>query len=256
MVATSFWALLWGFVGLLIATPLTVCLVVIGRASWRRWRSWTCCSAADRRCCRRRRSTSGRWRGAPPRWCRRRASRSPPTSRAEYYDHVALPGAGAGACGTGLRDALELERLDPVHEQIGVLLEALAPERCAPPRRAGARGRRTGAILCLPARGDLDDLAATMAVQALREAGFGARAAPNTILDNVAADKEPDFSRACGCAAFRCSRTAPSVAAIRFFVRRMQRKMTGAIVVVGLWGAVRPTRRCCQRCARRATRRT
>ena len=29
--ATTFWAFLWGPVGLLIATPLTVCLVVIGR---------------------------------------------------------------------------------------------------------------------------------------------------------------------------------------------------------------------------------
>ena len=31
IVATAFWAFLWGPVGLLLATPLTVCLVVIGR---------------------------------------------------------------------------------------------------------------------------------------------------------------------------------------------------------------------------------
>jgi len=30
-VATLFWTLLWGPVGLLLATPLTVCLVVLGR---------------------------------------------------------------------------------------------------------------------------------------------------------------------------------------------------------------------------------
>ncbi len=31
IVATAFWAFLWGPVGLLLATPLTVCLVVVGR---------------------------------------------------------------------------------------------------------------------------------------------------------------------------------------------------------------------------------
>jgi predicted PurR-regulated permease PerM len=31
VVSTLFWALLWGPIGLLLATPLTVCLVVLGR---------------------------------------------------------------------------------------------------------------------------------------------------------------------------------------------------------------------------------
>ena len=39
ILATTFWAFLWGPVGLLIATPLTVCLVVIGRMS-SRWLFW------------------------------------------------------------------------------------------------------------------------------------------------------------------------------------------------------------------------
>ena len=31
VVATLFWALVWGPIGLLLATPLTVCLVVLGK---------------------------------------------------------------------------------------------------------------------------------------------------------------------------------------------------------------------------------
>ena len=37
--SAAFWTFLWGPVGLLLATPLTVCLVVIG-GTWRRWPSW------------------------------------------------------------------------------------------------------------------------------------------------------------------------------------------------------------------------
>ncbi len=232
LVATSFWTLLWGFVGLLIATPITVCLVVMGRNVAALafldvlFGSGSPLLPAETFY---QRALEGRSLALLP------AAREQITasSQAEYFDHVAIP-ALALAVRDGLRHHAAPEASDPVHEQISLLLEALAADPVTPP--AAGAWQAEGAILCLPARGDFDDLAAQMAVHALREAGFGARAVPNTILDNVAADKEPDFSKLRLCC-LSVLEDGASAAAIRFFIRRMQRKMTGATVVVGLWGA-------------------
>lgn len=231
LVATSFWTLLWGFVGLLIATPLTVCLVVLGRNVGALafldvlFGSESPLLPAETFY---QRALEGRSLGLL------RAAQQQITdgSRAEYYDRVALPGLVL-AQRNRAADGLEFDQLDPVHAQVQALLEALSPTEVS---AGGAAWGRDGAILCLPARGSLDDLAATMAVQSLREAGFGAEVVPNTILDNAPATDEPEFAglRLCCLSVLE---EGTGVAAIRFFVRRMQRTMPGAVIVVGLWGA-------------------
>ena len=245
IVATSFWALLWGFVGLLIATPLTVCLVVIGRhvgalafldvllgSGSPLLPSETFYQ----------RALEGRSTALVPAALHQIAT----SSRAEYYDRVALPGLVL-AQRDRVRDALEFERLESVHAQVAGMLEALAPEHAATDKAAienaasekagkGGAWQRAGSILCIPGRGNLDDLAATMAVQSLREAGFGARAERNSMLDNAPAGQEPDFADLRMCCLSVIADGA-GVAGIRFFVRRMQRKMPDAVIVVGLWGA-------------------
>jgi predicted PurR-regulated permease PerM len=232
LVATSFWTLLWGFVGLLMATPLTVCLVVMGRNVPALafldvlFGSGSPLLPAETFY---QRALEGRSLALLPAAREQIAS----GSRAEYYDRVALP-ALALAVSDALRHHALPEASEPVHQQITSLIEALAPEPAAP--TAGGAWQEDGAIVCLPARGDFDDLAAEMAVQALCEAGFGARTAGNTILDNVAADQEPDFSKLRLCC-LSVLEDGASAASIRFFVRRMQRKMHGAAIVVGLWGA-------------------
>ncbi len=234
LVATSFWALIWGFVGLLIATPLTVCLVVIGRnvaslafldvlfgsespllpgeTFYQRaleGRSMALLAAAR--------------------------VQIAANSRADYYDHVALPGLVL-AQRDQLVDSDEIERLDPVHEQVVSLLAALAPDPAAERPLVAPGWQQQDAVLCLPARGPLDDLAATMTAQAMVEAGFGATAVPNTVLDNVPSDGERDFSTLRLCCLSVLEEGA-SVASIRFFAGRMQRKMPGALLVIGLWRA-------------------
>lgn len=235
LVATSFWTLIWGFVGLLIATPLTVCLVVLGRnVSALAFLDVLFGSGSPLLPSETfyQRALEGRSMAllGPAR------EQITETSRAEYYDRVAVP-ALCMAVRDSLRHNATPEASDPVHEQITALVEALAPENGSEdgPATTGP-WQNDDAILCLPARGDFDDLAAVMAVQTLREAGFGARAVPNTILDNAPPGQEPDLSRLRVCC-LSVIEDGASAAAIRFFVRRMQRKMAGAVVVVGLWGA-------------------
>ena len=75
-----------------------------------------------------------------------------------------------------------------------------------------------------------------MAVQCLVEAGFGAAVAANTVLDNAPDGQEADMAQVRLCCLSVIEEGA-SVAAVRFFVRRIQRKMPQAGIVVGLWGA-------------------
>jgi predicted PurR-regulated permease PerM len=73
IVATAFWAFLWGPLGLLLATPLTVCLVVLGRHVSQL--EFLEVMLGDRPpLLPRRASTSGRWRATPTALCSRRAA--------------------------------------------------------------------------------------------------------------------------------------------------------------------------------------
>lgn len=225
LVATSFWTLLWGFVGLLIATPLTVCLVVIGR-------NVAALAFLDVLF-----GSESPLLPAETFYQRALEGRSlallkaaklhvEENSRADYFDHVALPGLVLAQQDRG--DDPDL--IDPIHQQFHLLLEGLAPESLP----GAGLWQRDGAILCLPARGDFDDLAAAMAVQSLREAGFGAVTTPNTMLDKSPADPAIALPHLCCLSVVEDS---ASFATIRFFVLRIQQKMPGSEIVVCLWGA-------------------
>ena len=92
-----------------------------------------------------------------------------------------------------------------------------------------------GSVLCIPGRGQLDDLAAATAVQAMQRAGFGARQDGNAVL---APSSSADLSaeRLCCLSVLEQGSTAAS---IRYFVRRAQKRMPEAAVVIGLWHADR-----------------
>ncbi len=237
IVATAFWALLWGPVGLLLATPLTVCLVVIGRHVGplaffdvifgdgppllpaetfyqRALEGKAAVLLADAR--------------------RHLADRS----LADFYDHIALPGL-ALAQSDRARDALAFERLEAVHGLVEGLLAALPRRvRDVPHEPASAlpdAWRQAGAVVCIPGRGQLDDLAATMAVQVMARAGFGAVAEANMALGaNAAMTVDAGRVRLCCLSVLE---DGSSVSAIQYFIRRIQKRMPDAQVVVGLWHA-------------------
>lgn len=239
IVATAFWALLWGPIGLLIATPLTVCLVVIGRHV--EALAFLDVMLGDNAPLEPpetfyQRALEGQATMLVPAARRRIAT----SSLTDYYDAVALPGLALAQADL-VRDTLAFERLEAIHTQIDALLtrlvqagpgeggHAAAASPPAPPWRA------PGAVVCIPGRGQLDDLAATMAVQALQAAGFGAATHSNIAL-GASTDADLSGTRLCCLSVLE---DGSSVPAIRYFIRRIEKRMPGAAIVVGLWHAER-----------------
>ncbi len=252
IVATAFWALLWGPIGLLIATPLTVCLVVMGRHV--EALSFLDIILGDKPPLEPpetfyQRALEGRGMALAPDARKRIAA----SSFVDYCDRVALPGL-ALAQGDLARDDSAFERLDAIHGQIGALLVKVRVDAVRERARLKAKApadepqggmkkplptywRDHDAIVCVPGRGQLDDLAALMAVHALRDAGFGAYGEANLVL-NAREAMPPRLAGARLCC-LSILEEGSTAASIRYFIRRVQRQMPGATVVVGLWHADR-----------------
>ena len=233
IVATAFWALLWGPIGLLIATPLTVCLVVVGRhVEDLQFLDILLGDGAPLEASETfyQRALEGQATGLFPQAKRRIAA----TSLTDYFDEVALPGLALAQADLA-RDALAFERLEDIHNQIDGLLVRLGSEggtaSDGPTAPIASEWRHPGAILCIPGRGQLDDLAAAMAAQALEAAGYAAELAPNIVL-GAGDGRDLAGVRLCCLSVLQAGN---SVSGIRYFIRRMQKRMPGATVVVGLW---------------------
>ena len=231
IISTAFWAFMWGPVGLLIATPLTVCLVVGGRHI--EALSFMHVLLGDASPLEPAETFYQRALEANQMELVKQARADiARTSRAEYFDHVGLPGLALAQADLS-RDALAFDRLEAIHAQIQALLTTLdTPQRdestAAPPP---PEWQTEGAVMCIPGRGQLDDLATTMTVQTFRTEGFGARTVANADLGSVAAANDSLTRLCCICALDGGS----SATSIRLFIRRLQRRMPHAAIVVCLW---------------------
>jgi len=231
VLSTAFWAFLWGPVGLLIATPLTVCLVVIGRHVPQL--AFVDVALGSGPPLAPQETFYQRALEGDARELRAQALRVVGlASQVEYYDQVALRGLALMQADLA-RDAVTFERLEAIHAMVEMLLSGLAPA-IAPRAMAWSE---PGAILCLPARGPLDDLAATMAAQLLAAEGFGAATAANQVLSpGQGAALDLGAVRMC---CLSVMQAGSSASAIRYLTRRIQKQMPGAAIVVGLWHADR-----------------
>ena len=242
ILSAAFWAFLWGPVGLLIATPLTVCLVVIGRhveslaflnimlgdspplEPEETFYQRALEGHAKELVAQARKAVGG-------------------SSLAQYYDQVAMRGLALAQADLS-RDTLAFERLEAIHRQIEALLSLLAggpgagaQGRAAPP---GPEWQAEGAVVCIPGRGQLDDLAATMAVQVLQDAGFAAWRESNAVLGAGRGElgrKEPGRLGNARLCCLSVLEQGSSASGIRYLLRRIQRQMPHAAVVVCLWHA-------------------
>ena len=236
ILSAAFWAFLWGPIGLLLSTPVTVCLVVVGR--YVEPLAFLDVMLGDRPPL------------EPPETFYQRALEGNAkelaaqarkvineTSLAEYYDRVAMRGLALAQADLS-RDALAFERLEAIHRQIDALLAGLAQTEHSDASAGQAlppEWQATDAVVCIPGRGQLDDLAAAMAMQVLRVAGFGARVESNSILGaGRAAEANLAGVRLCCLSVLE---QGSSASGIRYLLRRIERQMPNAAVVVCLWHA-------------------
>jgi predicted PurR-regulated permease PerM len=258
VVSATFWTLLWGPVGLVLATPITICLVVMGRHVERL--EFLHVLLGDEPPL------------SPPEMFYQRMLAGDPVEEAEraekllkeqplasYYDAVALKGLKLAQYDLA-RGALDDERVEKIKATVFELIEDLTdddepvPERADDAKRseaaaeaASGAGRQTasregsehdvgprarGALLCVAARSGLDEAAAGMLVQLLGRCGLGAR------LEGATAHSASNIFRldtsnvAVVCVS--CLDDA-SPAHIRYVVRRLRRKMPSAVILLGCW---------------------
>ena len=174
VLAAIFWTTLWGPVGLLLATPLTVCLVVLGRYVPQLEFLDVLLG-------------NGPVLSPPARIYQRLLARDPDEAAqaademagerpvAEVYDAAVIPALRL-AEDDRARGALDQTTLDAVRDGVEGLAEYFAdPAAVDPPEDAPAPATR---VLCIAARSTLDEAAALLLADLLGRGGVPAEALP------------------------------------------------------------------------------
>ena len=242
ILATSFWAFLWGPVGLLLSTPLTVCLVVLGRhVDGLRFLD---IMFGDRSPLRPEevfyRAALAGDEAALVRQAEHHLRR-PGATLAGWCDEVVLRGL-AIAQADWSREVLQAEQADDIRRHVEAVLAGFDPAADTPAVGAAAGHapapdgwQDDGVVLCIAGQGPFDRLAASAAALVLRSHGFGARAEPNSLLEAAGLDRLD----AC-CTRFGLLSVLPggsSASSVRYLMRRLQRALPEARTAIALWHA-------------------
>ncbi len=242
IVAAVFWTWLWGPLGLVLATPLTVCLVVMGRHIPRL--SFLGVLLSDEEPL------------TPAEDCYHRLitvgdqdetelvdDYLKENSLAALYDSVLVPVISTAE--TDARDGrLDPEQLADVRESLRVILDDLAmrpaasdhikEEQIEAAHRPNAAPAAACRVYCVPARAERDEFAGAMLTQLLREQSFSARNASATLsaADLLGMLDAEHSDIAC------ISVVAPStVIHARFLCTKLRARFPALKIIVGLWGA-------------------
>ncbi|TNC14141.1 AI-2E family transporter [Methylobacterium terricola] len=266
LVSALFWTWLWGPVGLLLSTPLTVCLVVLGRHVDKL--EFLDVLFGDRPALTPVENFYQRMLADDPDEAQELAEAIlAQCSLSSYYDEVALKGLQLAAT-DARRGVLTESQLDRIRVGIAQLIEDLsdrgdaapdtkptlagrllsgrqdegAPCEAAPavpdapaPDQLPEAWRREGAILCVAGRGPLDEAASMMLAQLLGKHGFGTRVVPfeDVTRSGIAALDAAGARMIC----ISYLEISGTPAHLRYLVQRLRRRAPEAQVLVGLWPA-------------------
>jgi predicted PurR-regulated permease PerM len=266
VVAATFWTWLWGPIGLLLSTPLTACLVVLGRHVERL--QFLEVILGDEPALAPEQNFYQRMLADDPHEAADQAEQFlKERSLSAFYDEVALPGLvlAQADLNDGRLEADKLTQIrDAVHEVVDDLSdhEDKAPEAKSGPDdkdeskngkpaaspKAAVESRpppaivtkeelapawREGApVLCIGTRTPLDDAAATMLAQLLQKHGIGARCEPREALATANIFRLDTAGVLMVC--LSCLDVSRPVE-VRYLVRRARRRFPNAVILVGLW---------------------
>jgi predicted PurR-regulated permease PerM len=248
LVAAAFWTLLWGPVGLLLSTPLTMCLVVLGRHV--EHLQFLEVLLGDRPALAPEESFYQRVLADDPDEAAHQAEaflKDKPLSA--YYDEVAIKGLSLAQLDVNrgtldhahrvrIKEAVDwviddLSDHDDGWEAEPVTAEGageaaaavLSPEALAPAWRGTA-------VLCVAGRGSLDEASAAMLAQLLEKHGIAARVVPSEAVSaaNLSRLDVSGVQMACLCYLEPGSFSNP-----RFLVQRLRRRLPQAKIVAGFW---------------------
>lgn len=260
--SATFWTALWGPIGLVLATPLTVCLVVLGRHVERL--EFLDVMFGDRPAL------------SPPEIFYQRMLAGDPTDAAEkaeeflkerslssYYDEVALKGLQLAQVDAE-RGALDRERLVKIRDAVSEFANNLSEQDDRPPPKVSSTtdAEATSAVesvaedapyenlpvltkddlpldwqgehpvLCVAGRSPIDEAAAIMLGQLATAHGLPARVEAAEVLSTTNVFRLDTSGVAMVCLIYM---DASSPAHMRYSVRRLRRKLPKATIILGCW---------------------
>lgn len=228
LLSAAFWTVLWGPIGLVLATPLTVCVVVLGRHVPQLEFLYI---------------LFGDEPALPPEasyYQRMLASNEDEArevlddymkekSLVELYDSVLIPALSLIEHDRH-NGTLDEDRQKFIFRATREIIEDLPEEM--PAREATETPRSDISILCVPARDEADELVGLMLAQVLEWSGYATQLVPagfvKDMLATVAREK-PDV-------VFISALPPSTVSHARSICRRVRQKLPEAKPVVGLWG--------------------
>jgi predicted PurR-regulated permease PerM len=255
VISASFWTWLWGPIGLVLATPLTVCLVVVGRHVDRLQFLDVLLGNEPAL--------------TPPQLVYQRMLAGDPieasqqaqtflagASLEDYYNTIMLEGLRLAEADSRL-GRLDRDRIERILATVTEVVDDLQTHEDRMPTEADVadtrsdlarlepvadiglaaplleRWERPGAVLCIPGCGKLDETASLVLAQILNRRGIGAAAERADAL-SMSRFFSLDLSQA---AAFCiCYIGKPSDAMIQYTVRRLSKKTKGGRIIIALLG--------------------
>lgn len=233
IVAATFWTWLWGPIGLLLATPLTMCLVVLGRhVEHLRFLDVLLGDSAPLSF---EESLYIRLLGDDADQAAAEAEAYlKEHTLCRYYDDVALKALAIGDA-DARRGALDHDRALKVKDSTIALIQNLSEVQTD--ESEGTVAVRTDAgearVLCIGGRGPLDEAAALLLVSLLEKAGVKARLADGRAASDVAPNERSGKDVKAVCV---CYLDPSNAARASFLMRRIKRRIPGAVPIVAFLG--------------------
>ncbi len=235
--AATFWTWLWGPIGLLLSTPMTVCLVVLGRHVPQL--QFLNVMLGNEPVLTPVETFYQRILANDPEEATEQAEEfAKNSSLSKFFDEVAIP-ALARAQADSDRGVLSLEDRATFANAIECMVENLLEDEdagAAPEHAAGPKPEGFSGMVCVAGRNELDQAAALLLVNVLRMERHIDIGAPLSA-DALSADTAyfPFFKDASVVCLSLISTSSPARA--RFLVRRIRRRAPRARILVGFWGS-------------------
>jgi predicted PurR-regulated permease PerM len=247
IVAAAFWTWIWGPVGLLVSTPLTLCLVVLGRHVDRL--KFLSVLFGDQPALTPEESFYQRVLADDSDEALLQAEQFLKNARlVDYYDQVAIKGLAFAQLDVNRGTLKHDQRMD-LKKAVDEIIEDLSDhdDDLPPAVHEGqatavqrptstvddiAPGWRENAVICIAGRGSLDEAAAGMLAQLLKNQGIGARVVATDSV-SVGGILQLDVTGVqMACLSYL---EAGGLTSARYLVRRLRRKLPHGIILVGFW---------------------
>ncbi|WP_243369528.1 AI-2E family transporter [Microvirga solisilvae] len=265
VISAIFWTWIWGPVGLLIATPLTLCLVVLGRHVERL--EFLDVLLGDRPALTPAENLYQRMLAGDPDEALESAELLlKERSLTSYYDEVALRGLQLAA-NDATRGVLTHRQLDQVRNVIHALVQDLGSHDDVEPKphatkdepvaspqsekpsikepavksemphedKISEEWKAEGAVMCIAGRGPLDEAASEMLAQLLNKHGLGSRLVPHEAVSRSTIYNLDMTGVQMICISYLEISGTP--AHLRYLLRRLRKQAPKAPILVGLWPA-------------------